>query len=114
MSGDEALKRMADLLRQGATLLDIECPVCHSPIFKLKSGEMYCATCQKIVREEKEVTKTTQGVLMDSLNRTILKKLEELNSLIVAESDQERLAALLKNLAMWLDALERVRRLEKL
>jgi UPF0148 protein len=114
MSKDESLKHMADLLRQGATLLDLQCPLCNTPLFRLKNGEMYCSSCKKIVvKEEKEVSKTTRKQVIASLNQTICRKIEEVNSLILKEEDQEKISVLLKNLVTWLDALERIRRLER-
>ena len=115
MSRDESLERMAELLRQGATLLDIQCPLCNTPLFRLSSGEMYCSACQKIVvKEEKEFLKTTRKQVVASLNKTACRKIEELDSLIFKEKDQEKISVLLKNLVTWLDALERIRRLEKM
>ena len=115
MSRDESLERMAELLRRGATLLDVQCPLCNTPLFRLSSGEMYCSTCQKmVVKEEKELLKTTHKQVITSLNKTVCQKIEELDSLIFKEKDQEKISVLLKNLVTWLDALERIRRLEKM
>ncbi|MGD2142812.1 MAG: Sjogren's syndrome/scleroderma autoantigen 1 family protein, partial [Candidatus Bathyarchaeota archaeon] len=48
MSGD-SMKSMAELLRSGATMLSRSCPECDSPLFKLKSGDIVCAKCQRRV-----------------------------------------------------------------
>jgi len=45
----DRVRAMADLLRSGATLTDLSCPVCASPIFRLKSGDLWCAQCRKKV-----------------------------------------------------------------
>ena len=48
------IKIMADLLRQGAALTEHACPACSSPLFRLRSKDLWCASCQKrvvIVRE---------------------------------------------------------------
>jgi UPF0148 protein len=111
VSEDEGLKRMTRLLLQGATLLDIPCPSCDSPLFKLKSGELYCPNCQKRVVRAQEVPKVSQSAVIDSLNQTICRKLMELNELITKEEDQERLGVYLKNLVSWLEALEKTKRL---
>ena len=111
VSEDEGLKRMTRLLLQGATLLDIPCPACSSPLFKLKSGELYCSNCQKRVVRAEEAPKVSQNAVIDSLNQTICRKLMELNELITKEEDQERLGVYLKNLVSWLEALEKARRL---
>ncbi len=50
MSDDRTkLRSMADLLRSGATLTSLACPVCSSPLFRLKNGELWCAQCEKKV-----------------------------------------------------------------
>ena len=51
---DTPIKRMADLLRQGATLTDLSCPVCASPLFRLKDGTLWCEQDQKKVIIVKE------------------------------------------------------------
>ncbi len=112
MGKEEDLKRMTNLLRQGATLLSISCPACGSPLFRLRSGELYCPVCQKrVVRAEKEALRLSQSEIISSLNRTICRKLMELNELIMKEEDQERLSIYLKNLISWLEALEKAQRL---
>lgn len=108
---NKGLNRMTHLLRQGATLLDISCPACDFPLFKLKSGELYCPNCQKRVVRAEEASTISQSAVIDSLNQTICRKLMELNDLITKEEDQERLSVYLKNLVSWLEALEKTKRL---
>ena len=38
---DKHIKRMADLLLKGATLTDLACPVCGSPLFRLKEIDLH-------------------------------------------------------------------------
>lgn len=111
------VSKMVDMLRSGATMLAETCPVCRMPLFKLKSGDVYCATCEKrvlIVKggEEGEVKVLQLSTIME-LDRTIFSKLTELNELIKHESDAERLYELTKYLVAWLEALDRVRHIRK-
>ncbi|MEN3059018.1 MAG: Sjogren's syndrome/scleroderma autoantigen 1 family protein, partial [Candidatus Methanosuratincola petrocarbonis] len=46
---DSQVKRMADLLREGATMLSQACPECKTPLFRLSSGEVICPGCNKRV-----------------------------------------------------------------
>ena len=47
---------MADLLREGYTMLNQACPNCKNPIFRSRSGDMFCPTCNKpVVFYEKNV-----------------------------------------------------------
>ena len=110
------VSKMVDLLRSGATMLADVCPVCHTPLFKLKSGEIYCATCEKkvlIVKEGEEETKLLQVSVAAELDRTIFQKLSELNEIIKREDDIDRLHDLARCLIAWLEALDRVRRLKE-
>ena len=54
------VKRGANLLLQGATLTDLACPVCSSPLFRLKDGTLWCAKDEKKVIVVKEGARTTQ------------------------------------------------------
>ena len=40
---------MADLLRSGHKMLNMACPICNNPIFKKRSGETFCPTCNREV-----------------------------------------------------------------
>jgi UPF0148 protein len=44
----EDIKKMANLLRSGHTMLNISCPDCNNPLFKDKDGNMFCPICNKI------------------------------------------------------------------
>ena len=43
------IERMAELLRSGNTMLNYSCPECNSPVFKKKSGELFCPSCNREV-----------------------------------------------------------------
>ncbi|MBT8171470.1 hypothetical protein KJN74_01175 [Candidatus Bathyarchaeota archaeon] len=69
------IKKMANLLRQGATLTEYACPACSSPIFKLRSEDLWCANCQKrviIVREGEPEPKESESKVFSSLETTII------------------------------------------
>ena len=113
----DSVSRMVDMLRGGAVMLAETCPVCHTPLFKLKSGEVYCATCEKrviIVREgEEEEFKALQVSTVESLDRTVFTKLAELNELAKHEGEVDRLYDLARCIVAWLEVLERLRRLKE-
>jgi len=110
----EVLKRMADMLKQGATMLDLQCPACSSPLFRLRSGEIWCVNCQKrviVVREGERLLTAASDILLSSLEETILEKLRELDQMMRAEKDPARLGELGSVLSNLLDNLEKVRRI---
>ncbi|MHA2282957.1 MAG: Sjogren's syndrome/scleroderma autoantigen 1 family protein [Promethearchaeota archaeon] len=60
---------MADLLRLGHTMLNIACPVCNNPIFRNKSGEKYCPSCdRKVVVMNDKTAQTYQKKNLNSEN----------------------------------------------
>lgn len=72
------VKKMAELLKTGATMLAETCPVegCRLPLFKLKSGEVVCPIHGKIhvVKTDEEALKIREELTL----KTTLDKLEEL------------------------------------
>jgi len=110
------LKKMVDLLRQGSTLTDLACPACASPLFRLKSGNLWCARCEKrviVVREGEEPPKVTSPVVLDKLEATILVKVQEIQNRMEKENNAEELQKLGTLLSGLLDNLEKVRKAKR-
>ncbi|MEM2092006.1 MAG: Sjogren's syndrome/scleroderma autoantigen 1 family protein [Candidatus Bathyarchaeia archaeon] len=113
--GDK-IRLMADLLRSGATLTDLSCPACASPIFKLKSGELWCAQCQKkviVVKEEEEAKEIEILSALSQTETTILTKIWEINERLKAEEDPYEIQRLGSVISILLDNLEKIRRIGK-
>jgi UPF0148 protein len=109
------MKRMVDLLRSGATMLADICPICSSPLFKLKSGDVYCPGCEKrvvFVKEGEDVAKATQIQVISELTSTASQKLMELTNMARYESDVDRLYELGRCMLTWLEIFERARKLQ--
>jgi len=117
-SNDEQyIKRMADLLRQGSTLTELTCPVCASPIFRLKNGDLWCAKCEKrviVVKEEAELAKITGALSLETLEATLLAKIQEIQEKMQHETNVEELQKLGSALSGLLENLEKVRKAKKL
>lgn len=118
MSQDESkyIKKMVDLLRQGSTLTDLACPACASPLFRLKSGSLWCARCEKrviVVKEGEEPPKVTSSVVLDKLEATILAKVQEIQNKMEKENNAEELQKLGTLLSGLLDNLEKVRKAKR-
>ena len=113
---DTHIKRMADLLRQGATLTDLACPVCSSPLFRLQDGTLWCGKDEKkviIVKEGEEPTKTATNSAMDKLEATLMAKVENLQGKIEQTENVEELGKLTAALSELLNSLEKVKRIKK-
>jgi UPF0148 protein len=115
------IKRMANLLRQGATLTDLSCPVCSSPLFRLKDGTLWCAKDEKkviTVKEGEEIPKeaaaTTGAVASayDKLEATLLSKIQEVQGKIEKTEDIEDLQKLTHALSELLSSLEKVKKMK--
>jgi len=106
---------MADLLKQGSTLTQLACPVCASPLIKLKSGHLWCERCQKkvIVVKEGEEPKVAQSEALTSLEATLMEKVQEIQNRIQHEQNPEELEKLGKTLSGLLENLERTRKIKK-
>ena len=112
----EDVRRMADLLKSGATMLSDICPVCGTPLFKVK-GEVFCAKCNKPVVYQKAMAAQqatlSPGYLLDSVETTIVGKISEANEVLKTEKDPEKLS-LYSNLVFgWLSMLEKLRSLRE-
>ncbi len=115
-TGDTHIKRMADLLRQGATLTDLACPVCSSPLFRLQDGTLWCGKDEKkvvLVKEGEESTQATKNVAFDSLEATLMTKVQELQDKIQKTDNIEELGKLTNALSELLNSLEKVKRMKK-
>ena len=110
------LEAMANLLRQGATLTELPCPACSSPLFKMKSGDLWCASCKKrvvVVKEGEQPIEATSPMLLTNLESTLLTKIEEINRKIREETDTEQLQKLNAVLSTLLENLEKTRKIKR-
>jgi len=113
---EQHIKRMADLLRQGSTLTELACPACASPLFRLKSGDLWCAKCEKkviVVKEGEEPAKITGSMVLDSLEATLLAKIQEVQSKMQHEENMEELQKLGTVLSGLLENLEKIRKAKR-
>jgi len=113
---EKHIKRMVDQLRQGSTLTDLACPACSSPLFKLKSSDLWCAKCEKkviVVKEGEEPTKITSHILMDTLEATLLTKVQEIQNKMQHEEKIEELQNQSTTLSQLLESLEKIKKIKK-
>jgi UPF0148 protein len=113
-SDEEKIRSMADMLRSGATLTDLSCPACSSPIFRMKDGTFWCAQCEKrviIVKEGEHIEAPIQAATLHTLESTLLAKIGEIEARMKVESDVEEIGRLSRVIAMLLEDLEKVRKI---
>jgi len=113
---EEHIKRMADLLRQGSTLTELACPACASPLFRLKDGTLWCAKCEKkviVVKEGEEPAKITSALALDTLEATLLAKIQEIQNKMQNTENVEELRKLGDALSGLLESLEKIRKMKR-
>jgi len=112
---DEPIKRMAELLLQGATLTDLSCPACFSPLFRLKNGTLWCAKDEKkviVLKEGEEQPKPTTSTALDTLEATLLAKVQDLQNKIQQTENVEDIQKITAALSDLLDSLEKVKKMK--
>jgi len=112
----EELKRMAELLKSGATMLEEACPSCGSPLFKLPTGEIYCAKCNRrvvVVKSDEEIPSALTPMALSTLEETLTLNLRRLDGLVRTESNPENLEKLLRLVNAHLEALEKIKRIRR-
>jgi UPF0148 protein len=113
---EKHIKRMADMLRQGATLTELACPACASPLFRLRNGDLWCAKCEKkviIVKEGEDPSKITGSIVLDKLEATLLAKVQEIQNRMQHEENMEELQKLGMVLSGMLENLEKIRKTKR-
>ena len=113
----EAVKKMADLLRAGATMLRESCPTCNTPLFKLKSGEVVCPVHGRVfvVKSEEELSRVTVTGTLERLERVITTELSKEMEFFAKESSSsnEHREERIRYIILLLEALERTERIRK-
>jgi uncharacterized Zn finger protein (UPF0148 family) len=107
-----SIRKMADLLRRGATMLARPCPQCGSPLMKV-GDDIYCATCDRrivVVDSDEPEPSQSAGALLPELKETVLRKLRAINELVERENDVETLTRLTNLLVLLLQALNQLDR----
>ncbi len=111
------VKRGANLLLQGATLTDLSCPVCSSPLFRLKDGTLWCAKDEKkvvVVKEGEEPPKQAAKptAAYDKLEATLMKKIQDIQDKIEKTQDMDELQKLSVALDQLLNNVEKIKKMK--
>ncbi len=106
---------MAELLKSGATMTNLSCPNCGSPLFRLKNGDIWCENDQKkvLIIKEGEEAALAKSTALTSLEATLTDKIKELQKKIENEQDPDELEKLSGTLAKLLENLEKTRKIRR-
>ncbi len=108
------VKKMAELLKSGASMLQETCPQCGTPLFR-RGTETFCAKCNRpvvIVRNAEDETRLATDQILESTEQTLLAKIQQLNTALKLETDPSRLLIYGRALKSWLEAIDGIRRLK--
>jgi len=110
---DADFKRMAELLKLGASMLKESCPECKVPLFKLKE-DVFCPLCNRkfiLVKSDDELSRASIDLSLRSLEKIAVSKLEELGDLVSATANPDKQFELVSLISMWLDIIGKLRSL---
>ena len=100
----ETIKRASELLLAGATMLQLSCPQCGDPIYKLKDGTMECANCMQQVFFERQLS-ADQKKEIDQADSPIKKKIDILSKQLEQEEDPDKIIKLAETIRKLKDIL---------
>ncbi len=108
---EDLIRRAADMLLGGATLLSQPCPYCTG-VRVLKDGQALCVNCG---REPKKRTDIPQNTTVPPNSKELLKdvldkKVQSLSKELEKETDHKRQQDILNSLNSLLDALEKIKK----
>ncbi|GEM_PF-316293 len=107
------VKKMAELLKSGATMLSQTCPECGTPLFR-KGKETFCPKCNKpvvIIQSAEQETRFMADKVLEDSEMILFSKIREINLAMKNETDPEKLLVYGNSLASWLSTLEKLKRL---
>ncbi|NPA23436.1 MAG: hypothetical protein GXO23_03980 [Crenarchaeota archaeon] len=113
---DTVVKRMAQLMRAGARLTSYSCPACGTPLLQLKTGEYYCARCNKqvvIVRSEEEEAQVTMKFGLAEVREAVFRKIIMLGRSLekIPPQEVESLQEVTRNLLLLLEAFDKLNKI---
>ncbi|MEM1542398.1 MAG: Sjogren's syndrome/scleroderma autoantigen 1 family protein [Ignisphaera sp.] len=110
---DTVVKRSVELMRSGAILLAEVCPLCRSPLFKLRSGEIMCPIHGRVM-----VVKTEEEVAEASVIGVLTELEKKISNLLINRvkkiSEDEASYDEARDIVMWLEAIERIERIKQM
>ncbi len=108
----DVVKRIAQLVRAGATLTSYTCPACGTVLVRLKTGELYCANCERavvLVKTEEEAQQALEVIQLREVRRIIFDKILQLGKELENLSASEMIDHL-RSMSLLLDIYERLSR----
>ncbi|HUV54599.1 MAG TPA: Sjogren's syndrome/scleroderma autoantigen 1 family protein [Candidatus Krumholzibacteriaceae bacterium] len=106
-----SMKKMGELLRQGARMLSDACPECGTPLFQLKNGDTICPMCNKPVKFVKSDADPQAEAQKKRLEESLRKKIDEVQARLDEADDPVLIGELTDTLMKLMEALDRAKKL---
>ena len=106
-----SVKKMGELLRQGARMLSDACPECGTPLFQLRNGDTICPMCNRPVRYVEGDADTQAEAHKERLEESLRKKIDEVQTRLEEADDPVLIGELTDTLMKLMDALDRTKKL---
>lgn len=106
----DVVKKIAQLVRAGAALTSYTCPACGTVLVRLKTGELYCANCERavvLVKTEEEAQQALEVLQLREVRRIIFDKILQLGRQI-ENLEASEMVDHLRSMALLLDIYERL------
>lgn len=94
-------------------MLSESCPLCNSPLYKLKNGEIVCPVHGRVIiaRDEEEEKKLKRGISLDYTEQILVDSM----SVVVEKLKNDPMnSEVIVQLIRYLDSLERLKRIRDL
>ena len=101
------MKKAAEMLLNGATLLSEPCPYC-SGVRVIKEGHALCTKCGR-EPEKKHIPESDKKLERTSMEEALEKKLEILSKELEKESNHEKQQEILKSINSIIDTLDKIK-----
>lgn len=111
---DLVVKKIAELVRAGAALTSYTCPVCGTVLVRLKTGEYYCANCERtvvVVKSEEEAQRVAEVYSLKEVRQAVFNKILALGKEIGSLNGEE-LYDRLRALSMLLEIYEKLSKID--
>ena len=108
------VKKMAELLKSGASMLQETCPECGTPLFR-RGSETFCVKCNRpvvMIRNAEDESRLVTDQILEGTEQTLLSKIQQVNIALKTETDPSKLLTYGSALKTWLEAIDTIRRLK--
>lgn len=99
------VRKMAEALQRGATMMAVHCESCGAPLFKHKDGRIECVNCGRLYRFTKGGESVEELPLMEYGREEAVSLLREIETQLMNIKDENRMTSVINSLRKLRDEL---------